>query len=189
MLSRDENHAITQLRSGFPIGGWHEAEPSTGWHRLMPSDVDGEIVDEWKLNIGNLRSDVLDLAEWNIVIWNEGYYQQNIIGEYHNGVASMLRQMKHIPALRDLGNHIRWTAYPTMVLPLSITYYPTESVPDNTINIGFAKEDAFDPTPKKYAELASGQMLIMNTTQVHKIFYEGAALVADRIMWGEHFLI
>lgn len=189
MFSRDQNHVATQLRDGFPIGGWHEVEPSAGWHRLMPSGVTGEIVDNFQLRIGNLRSDVLDLADWNIVIWNQGYFQENVIAKYENGIVSLSRAMRHVPVLTDFGAHLQWTAYPTMVLPLTLIYYPTEAAADNTIDVGFAKENAFDPTPKKYAELANAQMLIMNTTQVHKIFYSGAAAVADRIMWGEHFLI
>ena len=187
MLALDANAYPTILREDDSVGGYLTPETSTGWHRLMPSGDAASVVanNARQLNIGTLRSDILDVLGWNLMVLNAGYFEQHKIKEYANGVATLEKPLLFHEGLKTLGSGIEWLIYPTLDIPMGIYYKPNANTSELTI--GLAKENIYAPTPKPIAVLEAKQLLITHTRQIQKIFYQGAA-AADRISWGEHYV-
>lgn len=193
----DANGNPTMVREGDPIGGYLTPEtPSPGvggsvaWYRLMPQGNTASVDQDnpRQLNIGGLRSDIEAVDGWNLVILNTGYYEHHKIVSHDGNAVQLDQAMQHHRHHKDTPIAIAWVMFPSIDVPLSITYFADPSAADNKLMIGVAKTEVYAPTPKEYIKVANGQMLIMNTQQLHKIFYSNAGHANDRISWGEHYI-
>lgn len=182
-LATDANFNATQIRESDPIGGYLSLSTGSSWHRVMPDGNTAEVVsdNDRQLDIGTLRSDILDVVGWNLMVLNSGYFEQHKIREFAGGVATLQKPLEFHKGLEILGNAVEWVIYPTIDLPLNILY---RDGGNTAIDIGVAKENVYAPTPKKYTNLETDETLAMPTRQIQKIFYKGAA--SGAIAWGEH---
>ena len=184
-FATDANHRATILREGNPIGGYLAVGSGSGWKRLMPSNNNAQLVDgnDWQLNIGTIRSDILDVTGWNLVILNPGYFQSFVITEEDSGVVTLDVPIQYTKALGGLGG-IQYLMFPSLIVPLGISYKDNAASP-GTLTIGVAKETAYTPsTPKTFAMLDEGELLIMHTMQIQNIFFQATQ---GHISWGEHY--
>ena len=77
-----------------------------------------------QLNIGNLRPDTPDIDNWNLIILNAGYPAKHRIKSYENGIATLHKPLELHKGLQALGANIEWVIFPTLDIPLGITYRP-----------------------------------------------------------------
>ena len=183
-LAKDANYNTTMLRVEDPVGGYlEESFAVSTWKRLMPADNTATLVSDQdrQLNIGALRSDILDVEGWDVIFLGDGYYDRKTIEKYENNILTFTQPLAHFEGLTVLGSSVSYVMFPTLDIPLGIT-------PDAELEIAIGKEDLWTPpTIKKFANLEADQLLIMHTRQIQKIFYKSAAAV--NITWGEHYVV
>ena len=183
----DTNNIPTGVKQGDLYGGLLTLTAGTAWHRIMPDGDNAGLVpgNDRQLNIGTLRSDIDDVLGWNLLIMNTGYHQERTIDAFSGGIATLNKEISYPEGLASLGaNTIEYVIFPTIDVALGIIYRPNAE--SDTIEIGFAKDNIFAPTPKPRDVLGAKEMTIMPTRQIQKIFYRNAS-ASDRISWGEHY--
>ncbi len=194
-LAVDANHKVIMSSEGDPIGGYFQLstaqKSTTAWNRLMPHGNAASVVsdNDRQLNIGTLRTDVLSVRNWNLMILNEGYFEQHRIKEYNNSILTLDKPLNNFGGLKTLDSAIEFVIYPSLVVPMGILYLP--SVTADFLEIGVAEENVYSPTPKKYVELKADQQLSMPTLQIQKIFYKFTNLTnsaTHAMSWGEHHI-
>lgn len=186
-LAVDASGRQTMIRREDPIGGYLAADSNAGWHRLMPV-VQARAVenDEFVLDFNTgFRDDILDVTGWNVMILTPGFFDINNIQSVSGNIARLANPLRPHAGVLELGTNLRVVIYPVLDLPLGITYNPDAA--SSELMIGVAKENVLSPTPKQFALLEAGQMIVMHTRQIQKIYYQGAAS-GDRISWGEHYI-
>ena len=182
-LALDANRNTTMLREDEPVGGIiSEGSAVSAWKRLMPA-VDATTVSgkPRELNIGTLRSDILSLNRWNLMILEEGYFSLHKIKEHDGNIVTLVNELTYHNALAAFAGGFDVVVYPNLDLPLVIR-------PSADLEIGMTTENASVPnTIKTYAELEDGDLCILPTRQLQKIFYKSTGAV--KITWGEHYVI
>ena len=184
----DANYNATMVREGDQIGGLLPVTDTT-LRRLMPEGNAAAVIadNDRQLNIGNLRSDTPEIADWNLIILNAGYPAKHRIKSYENGIVTLHKSLELHKGLQALGAAIEWVIFPTLDFPLGITYRPDAG--SSTLEIGVVKDNLWRPALRPYAVLEAGQMLVLHTQQIQKIFIQASAASADdQIMWGESYI-
>ena len=197
---RGLNRVPTPIRQGNAIGGKLSFAGSgltaNTWYRLMPHANNGALVDgnDRKLNIGTLRSDILEIEQWNLLVLNQEYISYHIIVD-HDRDSSEVRFEEPIPyaeGLRSAGleSSIEFVLFPTLLNPLGINY---KSGPDADMQIGVAKDDIFDTasvTIKALDDIPAGELLMLNFSRIDRIFYRFPTVDSGTtytFSWGEHY--
>ena len=154
-IHKDDDSQLVAIRSGNPLGGWFT--PPSGvaadtWYRIFPSASDGASVDGDPLgiNIGTLRSDILEIIGWKIRTLNDGYVRDYVVDKYDagSGIATLSSDLD-----KDLPTAIEYVLYPKMLFPLCINYSRDAA---DKMDIGIALENNIAPsTFKKYDDLGS----------------------------------
>ena len=185
-ISKDDDSQLVSIRSGKPVGGWFT--PASGivvdtWYRVCPDASDGASVnDPFGINIGSLRSDILEIDGWRIKTLNEGYVRSYVVDKYDadSGIATLSSELS-----KDLPSAIEYVLYPKMLFPLCINYSRDAA---DKMDIGIALEDDINPaTKKKYDDLESKESIILQCSEVDKVFYRFAELsdrASDQFSWG-----
>ena len=184
----DANFNATLVREGDQIGGLLPVT-DTNLKRLMPEGDAASVIasNDRQLNIGNLRADTPEIADWNLIILNLGYPAKHRIKSYENGIVTFHKPLELHKGLLTLGAAIEWVIFPTLDFPLGITYRPDAG--DSTLAIGIVKDNFYRPQLRPYAVLEAGQMLVLHTQQIQKFFFQASAATAnDQIMWGESYI-
>ena len=194
--NRDANYVPGTIRAGNGIGGYlllGDTLTVNQWYRLMPNSNTGALVagDDRKLNIGALRSDVLEIEGWNLVLLNAGYQHQYIILNHDRAATEveLTLPINYADGMRagGLGSAIEFVMYPELLNPLGVNY--SVGATDH-IDIGVAREDLFVPTVLKRDEIPPGELLMMNFERIDRIFYRFPAITTaaeNNLGWGEHY--
>ena len=191
-LAIDSNHNVLPIREDMAVGGSLTPTVGSTWQRLMPSGGSGASDaaaiedDKRQLSIGNLRADTPNIRNWSLLILNEGYAQQNIILEYADKIATLKNELNFHPGLLLLGSNIEFVIFPTIDIPLGITYQPNADTTE--LDIGYATADTITPTVNKIGAVKADRTFVVFTRQLHRIFYRNAA-ANDEISWGEHYIV
>ena len=189
-IYKDDNSQLVAVRSGNPLGGWFTPPSNVvadTWYRIFPSASDGASVDGDLLgiNIGSLRSDILDIIGWKIKTLNEGYVRNYVIDKYDpdSGIATLSGVLD-----KNLPTNIKYVLYPKMLFPLGINYSRDAS---DKIDIGIALEDDIAPsTFNKYDDLVAKESIMIQASRVDKLFYrfdEITSISSNKFSWGEHY--
>lgn len=195
---RDYNRVPTLNREGNAIGGKLSLSGSDltadSWYRLMPGSNTGALVDDndRKLNIGTLRSDILEIEQWNLVILNQGYIDYHLIVDHIGNEVTLKKPIAHINGLKNagLGSAIEFVMFPTLLNPLGINY---KSGPAADMQIGVFKDDVYNPVSTEIKELddiPAGELLMLNCSRIDRIFYRFPTVDSGTtyvFSWGEHY--
>ena len=195
---RDNNRVPTLIRQGNAIGGKLSLAGSgltaNRWYRLMPHANNGALVDDndRKLNIGTLRSDVLQIEDWNLIILNAGYIQARTIIDHIDNEVRFGKPIDHIDGLKAAGleSAIEFVMFPTLLNPLGINY---KSGPDADMQIGITKEDKFNTASidiKELDDIPAGELLMLNFSRIDRMFYRFPTVDSSTtyvFSWGEHY--
>ena len=194
-VALDANRNPLNIREGDPVGGYFvpasAQKSTTAWYRLMPNGDNGALVsgEERQFNITSIRSDILNVVNWNLIILNIGYLQQFKINSVSSAILTLDKRIEYAEALGDLSG-IEYVMYPTLDFPIGLHYQPTGNSDDH-LEIGFAAENIYNPTPKKFFELEPRKSAMIPSQQIQKLFYKFGSLTASEthnISWGEHLL-
>ena len=182
----DENNDQTCIRDGDGIGGYLDLADLTAgsWQRLMWAADNGSLVTGKtdQINIGTLRSDILEIDNWILKILNDGYYSRNKIVSYENGVATLAKPVNFNSALRNAS--IEFVVYPVIVNPFAINYSSDASA---NLEIAITAEDVYTPTRYvKIEELAAGETTKQYFSNIDHIFYRFATNTTGALSFGEH---
>ena len=193
---RDLNRVPTPIRQGLAIGGKVSLAGSgltaNTWYRLMPNGDDGELVDgdDRRLTIGTLRSDIIAIEGWNLIILNAGYVQHHVIVD-HIGTDVTLRdpiQFREGMQNAELEDAVHFVMFPTLLSSLGINY---KTGPDDDIEIGISTSDAYTPTTvKPLDDISAGELLMLNFSRIDRIFYRFPVVDTSEtyvLGWGEHY--
>ncbi|MXZ00212.1 hypothetical protein F4Y93_06015 [Candidatus Poribacteria bacterium] len=204
-LAIDQNGYPLQMREGLCpgefltlTGGATPVETPVAANaakRLMPHGNAAALVsgraDQLNLGTGHPRDSLLSVVGWYLKILNAGYRQIRQITSVAGSVLTLSRKLDSVEGLGTLtANSIQWVIYPLLVLPLCIHY--RKEIDNSALFIGFTDGEAYQPTPKKYAEIDVGESVKVPTQELDKVFYwfGGSAKssgTAD-ISWGEHYI-
>lgn len=197
-LSLDDNQRVTMLRTGKPVGGFFSPgsgdKSTTEWNRLMPHGDTAELVsdNDLQLNIGTLRNDLIGIHDdHDVMILNAGYFQQLRVQAESDGILTLHEPIKHRTGLQTLGSTIEYVLFPRLIFPIGL-YYISSAAGDE-LEIGFAKDDAYDPsTVVKYMQIANKEQFKIPNRQLQHLFYKFTNLTdgaTHSISWGEHFRV
>lgn len=191
-----ENSTPMMIREGDPIGEYLSVSYGTEWKRLMPDGNDASLVAPNQLDIkAGFRDTLLSVGGWNLMILNNGYFEERTIKSYNDddNMLTLTAPLTYYESLKTSGAGVEWVMYPSLLIPLGISF--KRGGDSELLEIGVAKENTFDPSAsvKKFAELDDGELFIMHTAQIQKIFYKipptdssGPTKFGD-ISWGEHY--
>ena len=200
-LARDGNYNEVKTREDLCPGEFRRLvdgateKPVTVWRRLMPHGNGAAVVsdNDFQLNIGTLRAEILSVKAWNVKILNAGYQQVNRITDFNDGIADLQLPLQYTEGLASLGSAIEWVVYPTLVFPLVVRFCANANNVD--LNIGVSDEDIYTPTTiVQYSRIERELSCALPTQQADKVFYqiEGSRENADNanidLEWGEHFV-
>lgn len=193
-FKRDQNYLPTRLRAGNPVAGKVELAANTGgtdWFRIMPDGNDGELISgkDNQLTIGALQDDILEIKDWHLVILNDGYYQEHIITEYKDNVATLNQPIDHAQGLRNAGleSGIEFVIYPDLINPMGIT-----NVSGAAIEIGYTIVDKYTPASTEIVEMmeigANVKYGSLAHSRVDRLFFRRkSGATARTVYWGEHY--
>lgn len=195
-LVRDSNFVPTMVRKGTGVGGCLSLPsltpiPTTGnWHRLMPHGNDASLVsgNTKQLNIGALRTDLLDVDGWKLQILNIGNPQLRTIKKYENSIVTFEKDIDYPNSFPSGG--IEYVLYPAIINPFAII---NDDDSAQKILIGVTNEDQYTTTSiKKRCSVPAGKMTILHFDAIDKMFYryDGTQLTSSdtlEISWGEHY--
>lgn len=199
-LLRDQNKQLLMLRNGDAIGGLLRKPAgeltNNTWERLMPSNNNAQKVmsDKYKLNIGALRHDLLDIGYWHFYILNAvSGLQENRVVRYDNNIVTLQKPIQYFDVLPDMA--IEYVMFPDLVIPLSVYYNSITGGTDPTdhIEVGWTKEDTYTVAAadiNTLAILSPRDMLLTYASRVDHIFYRVLAKTTGvthyNISYGEH---
>lgn len=196
-LMRDLNRVPTRVRQGNPLAGCLELDDSLSantWYRLMPHGNAGALVDDndRKLNIGTLRSDVLEIEQWNMVILNEGYKQYLRVVNHEGQEVEFDQPIEYIEGIKsaNIQSSIQFVLYPLLLIPFSVT---NDEASDGRVELGVTTDDDYTPsTIKKLGSVRAGRVMMIPFSRVDRLFYRlPTALTSSQtaeLCWGEHYI-
>lgn len=192
---RDFNRVPTRVREGNPIGGCLELDDSLSantWYRLMPHANTGALVDgnDRKLNIGTLRSDVLQIEQWNVVILNEGYKQYLQIVNHEGQEVEFSQPIEYIEGIKNAGlqSSLQFVLFPYVLIPFSVI---NDEDSDGRVELGVTAPDEWTPsTIKKLGSVRAGRFMTVPFSRVDRLFYRLPTALSSgetiELCWGEH---
>lgn len=196
-LIRDFNRVPTPIRQGNPVGGCLELDDSVSanaWHRLMPNGDGGALVDgnDRKLNIGTLRSDILEIERWNVAIFNEGYKQSLQIVNHEGQEIECTQPVEYIEGIKSAGleSSLEFVLFPYTIIPFSVT---NDEDSDGSVELGVTKADEWTPSSViKLGSVRAGRFMMIPFSRVDRLFYRlPTALTSGQtieLCWGEHYV-
>lgn len=189
----DGNHHPTGLRSLGAIGGeisLPDGVTRDTWHRLMQAGNTGVVVDEYNLNLPNLRDDISPgrIEGWEVKILNAGYVSHNVVEDADSTgairLANRISFYKELPA-----SGVEWVLFPEMVFEWS---FVVKGGGAGAVKLGMAVDDAYSPSVKPYFSFAKAtghQSIRLRIAEIDKVFYQiGTGTGKTDIGWGEYIL-
>jgi len=163
------------------------------WYRLVPHGNAGELVSGKpnQLDIGTLRSDIVDIHGWLVYVLNSGYFQY--CGEIENhtsgGVITFEHPLLHSSSLPASG--VEFVISPQLLNSFMVQTVATAS---DSVDIGIAVDESeYTPTTvKKLAYLEVGKIGVFPFSHIHRVFYRFPTVTAasnNDLQWGEHYIL
>jgi len=197
IYSRDLNRVPTPIRQGNALGGCLELDDSlsaNAWYRLMPHANTGALVDDndRKLNIGTLRSDVLEIKEWHLVILNEGYKQYLQILNHDGQEVEFTKPIDDIEGIKNSGieSSLQFVLFPHIINMFVVT---NDEESDGLVEFGVTAEDAYTPSTRKLlGKVRAGRFMKIPFSRVDRLFYRLPTALSSsetiELCWGEHYI-
>lgn len=194
---RDLNRVPTSVRAGTAVGGCLELDDSLSantWYRLMPQVNTGALVDgnDRKLNIGTLRSDILEIEQWNLIILNEGYKQYFQINNHEGNEVEFTKPIAYIEGIKSSGleSGLQFVLFPHILNPFSVT---NDAESDGRVELGLTADDVYSPsTIKKLGSVSADRVMMMSFSRVDRLFYRLPTVLSSgqtiELSWGEHLI-
>ena len=196
-LVRDDNGLATMIRKGLGAGGMFTLNDGN-WRRLMPDGNTAEVhaTAKYRLNIGALPDDIVDIDDWRIIILNEGYKQEHFVQTYDGTYISLSNNISYYDALSALGQGIEWVLFPKVIVPISLKNLANNR--NDEVRIGVIKDDKYIAPATSSTEIKERFKLHGDTTtdfsfsRVDKIFIrntrDNPSTNTIDVAWGESLI-
>ena len=190
-FAHDSNGNTVPVRDGDPIGGVFVPGATLAvdtWHRLMPHGSATHVdIEKDELDIGALRADILgaNLSNWQLHILNDGYQAHYRVKKYDAPSEILTADTINYESVNfsNLPTTVSWVIRPHMIQPFTLHNRDSST---NAVEIGYSPNN-ISSSVIELAILPAGTSLLIPVSNIHKLFFRYAAIVAaDVLEWGEH---